>query len=114
MAKRSSSLLALFHKACSCLSKPSAFSSRLYPKSSLGPYGDRYPSMNSPFFCSLLLSNYPQSNTQLRYSTCRPWLFSVSQCLRGGFVVATLCRCTLSQTPPRHRRFIENKRQTPI
>ena len=29
-------------------------------------------------------------------------------------LVAALCRCTLSQTPTPHKRFVENKRQTPI
>jgi hypothetical protein len=29
-------------------------------------------------------------------------------------ILAALCRCTLSQTPTRHRRFVENKSQTAI
>jgi hypothetical protein len=41
-------------------------------------------------------------------------VFPITAITRSPDLFAALCRCTLSQTPTPHRRFVENKRQTPI
>jgi len=96
------------HKASLVCQTQRNFLPRLYPKFIFGRTVDRYPSIIPLLLLAFPVKLSPPVPLVLLH---RPtWLFSVSQCLRVGFVLATCCLRPLCLRPlariPTHREVL--------